>query len=180
MRRGGWKWTEGRRCRRLFWMYYKGGKDLIPGWNAPRRQARRTWPPPRSPFQLRRQAGAVISRCTRERSDHVSPTVDREPLDAPAVWADPPAHRATHVVSDLIERTAHGGSETRGGAIPAGVPLRAVLRGGISGEERAAMPKRDSCHRFRMGGTAGCRVCGSLSGTGGRRNGCISEIPVEG
>ena len=35
------------------------------------------------------------------------PPVGREPLDAPPVWADPPAHRATHVASDLIERTAH-------------------------------------------------------------------------
>jgi len=35
--------------------------------------------------------------------------------------------------SDLIERIAHGGSETRSGAIPAGVFLRAVLRGRILG-----------------------------------------------
>ncbi len=70
------------------------------------------------------------------------PPAGREPLDAPPVWADPPAHRATRVASHLIERTAHGGSETRSGAIPAGVSLRAVLRGGISGEERAAIPKR--------------------------------------
>ena len=51
-----------------------------------------------------------------------------------------PAHRATHVASDMIERTAHGGSETRSGAIPAGVSLKAVS--GVSGEERAAIPKR--------------------------------------
>src|SRR5437016_2870145 len=49
------------------------------------------------------------------------PSVGRVPLDAPPVWADPPAHRATHVASGLIERTAHGGSEARGGAIPVGV-----------------------------------------------------------
>src|SRR5207245_8605893 len=70
------------------------------------------------------------------------PSVGRVPLDAPPVWADPPAHRATNVASGLIERTAHGGSEARGGAIPVGVSQRAVLRGGISGEERAATPKR--------------------------------------
>jgi hypothetical protein len=68
------------------------------------------------------------------------PPVGREPLDAPPVWADPPAHRATHVASDLIERTAPGGSQTRSGAIPAGVSLRAV-RGRISGEERTACQK---------------------------------------
>src|SRR5437870_4134265 len=59
------------------------------------------------------------------------PSVGRVPLDAPPVWADPPAHRATHVASGLIERTAHGGSEARGGAIPVGRSQRAVLRGGI-------------------------------------------------
>jgi hypothetical protein len=26
------KWTEARRCWQSFWMYTKGGKDLIPGW----------------------------------------------------------------------------------------------------------------------------------------------------
>jgi hypothetical protein len=30
-----------------------------------------------------------------------------------------------------------------------------------------------------MGGTAGWRACGSLSGTGGRRNGSTSELPVK-
>ena len=56
------------------------------------------------------------------------PRVGPESLDAPPVWEDPPAHQATHVASDLIERAAHEGSETRSGAIPAGVSLRAVLR----------------------------------------------------
>jgi hypothetical protein len=69
------------------------------------------------------------------------PPASREPLDAAPVWADPPARRATHVTSDLIERTAHGGSETRSGAI-AGVSPRAVLKRSISGEERAAIANR--------------------------------------
>ena len=34
--------------------------------------------------------------------------------------ADPRAHRATHVAPDLIERTRHGGSETRSGIGPGG------------------------------------------------------------
>src|SRR4029450_13743075 len=62
-----------------------------------------------------------------------------EPLDASPVWGDSRGHRGTPVASDLIERPAHGGSETRGGAIPAGVSLRAVLRGraprGRSGQQ---------------------------------------------
>src|SRR4030095_2262570 len=86
-----------------------------------------------------------------------------EPVDASSVWADSRAHRATHVASDLIERPAHGGSETRGGAIPAGVSLRAVLRGHLGGGARSNAEK-DSCHRFRVGGTAGWRACGLLSG----------------
>src|SRR4029453_3416453 len=89
-----------------------------------------------------------------------------EPLDASPVWADSRAHRATHVAFDLIERPAHGGSETRGGVIPAGVSLRAALRGGHLGGGAASNPEKDSCHRFRIGGTAGWRACGLLSGGG--------------
>ena len=82
------------------------------------------------------------------------------------------------MASDLIERTTHGGGETSSGAIPAGVSLRPVLRGGISGEEMTAIPEGTPIIIFRAGGTAGGSARGSLSSIGGREEWSISEIPA--
>ena len=72
------------------------------------------------------------------------------------------------IAPDLIERTAHGGSETRSGTILAGVSLGAVLRGGIPGEERAAIPKRtrviDSAWVARQGGERAARQAAQEEG----------------
>src|SRR4029450_3588334 len=100
-----------------------------------------------------------------------------EPLDASPVWADSRAHRATHVASDLIEQPAHGGSETRGGAIPAGGCRGAVLRWraprGRSGQQPRKGLLSSISHR-RHGRLESVRLAQR------RRNGSISEIPVEG
>lgn len=50
----------------------------------------------------------------------ISAPTRREPLDAAPLWADPRADRATRVAPDLIERTAHGESETRSRLDPGG------------------------------------------------------------
>jgi len=52
-------------------------------------------------------------------------------------------------------RTTHGGVETSSGAIPAGVSLKPVLKGGISEEEMTAIPEGTPIIIFRTGGTAG-------------------------
>jgi hypothetical protein len=84
-----------------------------------------------------------------------TPDTGRELLDIDSLSANPWAHRATRGAPDLIQRTAHRGSETRDGSIPAGVSLRWVLRGNISGSKGQQSRKRPACRLFRTGGTAG-------------------------
>src|SRR4029453_3734850 len=104
-------------------------------------------------------------------------SASQEPLDASPVWADSRAHRATHVASDLIERPAHGGGETRGGVIPAGGSLRAALRGRAPRGRSGQQPRKgllSSIPHRRHGRLESVRLAQR------RRNGSISEIPVEG
>jgi hypothetical protein len=62
---------------------------------------------------------------TRKKPHAVdAPAVGRELLDSDSLSADPRAHRATRMASDLSERTEHRGREMRSGSIPAGVSLR--------------------------------------------------------
>src|SRR4029450_4007448 len=75
-----------------------------------------------------------------------------EPLDASPVWADSRAHRATDVGSDLGEQPGHGGS----------------------GGQQARTGRRSSISHRRHGRLESVRLAQR------RRNGSISEIPVEG
>ena len=81
---------------------YEGGKDLIPGWKL------------KEHAESALATGGVEGLRGIGRGAVLCPRVGPEPLDAPPVWEDPPAHQATHVASDLIEWAAHGGSELRG------------------------------------------------------------------
>jgi hypothetical protein len=91
--------------------------------------------------------------------------------------ADSPAHRTTRVAPDLIEKTVPGESETRSGSIPAGVSLRSVLRGNISGSKGQQSRKRPpvvySAPTERQAEERACRLVPQAGGA----IGSISEIP---
>ena len=53
--------------------------------------------------------------------------------------------------------------------MPAGVSLRAVVKGRGEGDGRAGILKRPPRNLFRMGGTAASRVCGALSSISKRK-----------
>lgn len=100
-------------------------------------------------------------------------------FDTDSLSADFRAYRATRVASDMIERAARGGSETRSGIDPGGGVAEAGSQewhasehAGPAGQESREGP----CQLFRSGETAGWRACDALNNVGGVKNGSISEI----
>ncbi len=83
---------------------------------------------------------------------------------------------------DLIERTAHGGSETRSGSIPAGVSLRWGVRGSELRSTRGQQgrhPQKGTLSPIpnaRNGRLEGVRLTQQYEGGG--ENEAISEIPA--
>jgi hypothetical protein len=103
----------------------------------------------------------------------------REPLDGKPLSADSRAHRATRVVSDVIERTA--AVENRidaGGSVPAvgvrgrqGSGARGVIAAGTEGTARV------TCREWTEWARLVSR--GPVSSTRGTRTWSISQIPAE-